>query len=123
MNTVKAKGIRNPDLQKLNSIMMALVQTFNRKGIRQMNKGERIWQVVSRIPRGKVATYGQVARLADLPGYARYGIHDENAAERQQIALVSGSELKRRAVLPQAQCAVSDAAGKIGSRGCCFQRG
>ena len=52
--------------------MMALVKTFNRKGIRQMNKGERIWQVVSRIPRGKVATYGQVAHLADLPGYARY---------------------------------------------------
>ena len=52
--------------------MMALVKTFNRKGIRQMDKGERIWQVVSRIPRGKVATYGQVARLADLPGYARY---------------------------------------------------
>lgn len=52
--------------------MMALLQTFNRKGIRQLNKRERIWQVVSRIPRGKVATYGQVARLADLPGYARY---------------------------------------------------
>ncbi|MEC9192074.1 MAG: MGMT family protein [Pseudomonadota bacterium] len=52
--------------------MMALFQTFNRKGIRQMNKRERIWQVVSRIPRGKVATYGQVARLADLSGYARY---------------------------------------------------
>ena len=37
-----------------------------------MNKRERIWQVVSRIPHGKVATYGQLARLADLPGYARY---------------------------------------------------
>ncbi|MCY4263437.1 MAG: methylated-DNA--[protein]-cysteine S-methyltransferase [Gammaproteobacteria bacterium] len=35
-------------------------------------KQERIWQVVHQIPRGKVASYGQVARLADLPGYARY---------------------------------------------------
>ena len=52
--------------------MIALLKTFNRKGIRHLNKRERIWQVVSRIPRGKVATYGQVARLADLPGYARY---------------------------------------------------
>ena len=52
--------------------MMALLKTFNRKGIRQLNKRERIWQVVNCIPRGKVATYGQVARLADLPGYARY---------------------------------------------------
>ncbi len=31
----------------------------------------RIYSVVSRIPRGKVATYGQVARLASLSGQAR----------------------------------------------------
>jgi methylated-DNA-protein-cysteine methyltransferase-like protein len=31
----------------------------------------RIYTVVSRIPRGRVATYGQVARLAGLPGQAR----------------------------------------------------
>lgn len=38
----------------------------------QDSKQERIWQVVSRIPRGRVASYGQVARLAELPGSARY---------------------------------------------------
>jgi|TARA_Y100000310_G_scaffold342783_1_gene447413 methylated-DNA-protein-cysteine methyltransferase-like protein len=32
---------------------------------------ERIWQVVHAIPAGKVATYGQVASLADLPRHAR----------------------------------------------------
>ena len=37
-----------------------------------MNNREKIWQVVAQIPRGKVATYGQVAKLAELPGYARY---------------------------------------------------
>jgi methylated-DNA-protein-cysteine methyltransferase related protein len=31
----------------------------------------RIYAVVSRIPRGRVATYGQVARLASLPGQPR----------------------------------------------------
>lgn len=31
----------------------------------------RIYAVVRRIPRGRVATYGQVARLAGLPGHAR----------------------------------------------------
>lgn len=31
----------------------------------------RIWQVVALIPPGKVATYGDVARLAGLPGAAR----------------------------------------------------
>jgi len=30
-----------------------------------------IYAVVSRIPRGRVATYGQVARLAGLPNHAR----------------------------------------------------
>jgi methylated-DNA-protein-cysteine methyltransferase related protein len=32
---------------------------------------ERIWQVVAMIPKGRVATYGQVAELAGLPGNAR----------------------------------------------------
>ena len=31
----------------------------------------RIWSQVRRIPRGRVATYGQVASLAGLPGHAR----------------------------------------------------
>ncbi|MHB1863448.1 MAG: MGMT family protein [Gemmatimonadaceae bacterium] len=31
----------------------------------------RIHAVVRKIPRGRVATYGQVARLAGLPGHAR----------------------------------------------------
>jgi methylated-DNA-protein-cysteine methyltransferase-like protein len=30
-----------------------------------------IYEVVARIPRGRVATYGQVARLAGMPGAAR----------------------------------------------------
>jgi methylated-DNA-protein-cysteine methyltransferase-like protein len=32
---------------------------------------EQVWQVVVMIPRGMVATYGQVASLAGLPGGAR----------------------------------------------------
>jgi methylated-DNA-protein-cysteine methyltransferase-like protein len=38
----------------------------------------RIYTVVRRIPRGRVATYGQIARLAGLPGQARqvgYALH------------------------------------------------
>lgn len=31
----------------------------------------QIWRVVARIPRGRVATYGQIARMAGLPGGAR----------------------------------------------------
>ncbi|MEO8347361.1 MAG: MGMT family protein [Acidobacteriota bacterium] len=35
------------------------------------SRSERIYSVVARIPRGRVATYGQVARLAGLAGQAR----------------------------------------------------
>ena len=38
----------------------------------------RIYAVVRRIPRGRVATYGQVAQLARIPGAARqvgYALH------------------------------------------------
>lgn len=39
---------------------------------------QRIHRVVERIPKGRVATYGQIARLAGLPGQARligYAMH------------------------------------------------
>ncbi len=39
---------------------------------------ERIYAVVRRIPEGRVATYGQVAAIAGLPGHARqvgYALH------------------------------------------------
>lgn len=32
---------------------------------------ERIWRTVAAIPAGRVATYGDVARLAGMPGAAR----------------------------------------------------
>ena len=34
-------------------------------------KAEKIWQTVLRIPAGKVASYGQIADLAGMPGRAR----------------------------------------------------
>lgn len=43
-----------------------------------MSRYESIWSVVRRIPRGRVATYGQIATLAGLEGHARqvgYALH------------------------------------------------
>ncbi len=37
----------------------------------QLSPRERIWQVVAAIPKGSVATYGQVADLAGMPRHAR----------------------------------------------------
>ncbi|MCL2539304.1 MAG: methylated-DNA--[protein]-cysteine S-methyltransferase [Oscillospiraceae bacterium] len=43
-----------------------------------MNSFERIYDVVRRIPKGKVATYGQIAALAGNPRWSRvvgYALH------------------------------------------------
>lgn len=45
--------------------------TARPSGATHASSYERIYTVVRRIPRGRVATYGQVARLAGLPGRAR----------------------------------------------------
>ena len=42
------------------------------------SRWDRIYAVVQRIPRGRVATYGQIASLAGLGGHARqvgYALH------------------------------------------------
>ncbi|OQX36739.1 MAG: cysteine methyltransferase [Oceanospirillales bacterium LUC14_002_19_P2] len=36
-----------------------------------LNRHQQIWLVVSKIPQGRVATYGQVAELAGFPRQAR----------------------------------------------------
>ena len=58
---------------------------------------ERVWKVVRRIPRGRVATYGQVARLAGLGGGARlvgYALHalaeDERGVPWQRVINAQG---------------------------------
>ena len=38
----------------------------------ELSKTERIWQIVASIPSGHVASYGQIAKIAGLPGYARF---------------------------------------------------
>ena len=76
----------------------------------------RIYAVVRRIPRGRVATYGQVAQLAGLEGHARqvgYALHAlpsgttvpwhrvVNAAGGCSLRAVPGGELTQRLRLEQ----------------------
>ena len=77
---------------------------------------ERIWKVVRRIPRGRVATYGQIARVAGLGRAARlvgYALHalpdDERSVPWQRVINAQGrisprhfsgaEELQRRLLL------------------------
>ena len=51
-----------------------------------MKRYELIWAVIRKIPRGRVATYGQIAELAGLEGHARqvgYALH--NLPERSNV--------------------------------------
>ena len=85
----------------------------------------RIHKVVSRIPRGRVATYGQVARLAGLGGQARlvgYAMHALPAGSRVPwqrvvnaqgaISLPGKSALRQRELLEK-EGVRFDARGRI----------
>jgi methylated-DNA-protein-cysteine methyltransferase-like protein len=37
----------------------------------RQNTQDRVWQIVHQIPKGQVATYGQIARLAGSPRHSR----------------------------------------------------
>lgn len=63
----------------------------------------RIYAVVRRIPRGRVATYGQVARLAGFPRHARlvgYALHalPENSSIPWQRVINSKGEVSPRTI-------------------------
>ena len=67
---------------------------------------QRIWQVVAAIPAGRVATYGQVAELAGLPGGARQ-------VGRALSGLPAGTRLPwQRVVRASGASALSGAAGE-----------
>lgn len=58
---------------------------------------ERIWSVVRRIPRGKVATYGMIAELARIPngarqvGYALHALRDESGVPWHRVLNARGA--------------------------------
>ena len=83
--------------------------------------------MVRRIPRGRVATYGQVAELAGLPGHARqvgYALHAlrgesalpwhrvVNAAGAVSLRSVPGFELEQRLRL-EAEGVTFNARGRV----------
>ena len=87
----------------------------------------RIYRVIRRIPRGRVASYGQVAQLAGLPGQARqvgYALHalpthvrtpwQRVVNARGEISLRSGSDDDRlQRLLLEEEGVRFDRAGRI----------
>lgn len=90
----------------------------------------RIYAVVRRIPRGRVATYGQVAALAGLAGHARqvgYALHalEDGSGVPWQRVINARGEISPRAdpfyeplqrALLEAEGVVFDARGRVDLR-------
>lgn len=79
---------------------------------------DRIYDVVRRIPRGRVATYGQVAAEAGLPGQARlvgYALHnlphDTDVPWHRVVNARGGISLDKKFGAGQLQRALLEAEG------------
>jgi methylated-DNA-protein-cysteine methyltransferase-like protein len=84
---------------------------------------DRIYRVVRKIPRGRVASYGQIAVLAGLPGHARqvgYALHaavepvpwQRVVNARGEISLGADGGDRQRAML-ESEGVEFDASGRI----------
>ena len=96
------------------------MKTIPSKGLHR-----RIHDVVARIPRGRIATYGQIARLAGLPrqarlvGYALHALPARTAVPWQrvvnakgEISIRSGHETNQRRLL-ESEGVSFDSRGRI----------
>jgi methylated-DNA-protein-cysteine methyltransferase-like protein len=67
-----------------------------------LSRYQRIYAIVRKIPRGRVASYGQVARLAGLPGqarqvgYAMYALPRGTTVPWQRVINAQGRVSRRR---------------------------
>ena len=88
-------------------------------------KYEVIWNLVKKIPYGKVATYGQIADLAGLEGHARfvgYALHGtprnveipwHRVINSQGRISLAGVSARRQRALLEKEKIIFNAAGKI----------
>ena len=83
------------------------------------NRNQRVWRTVLQIPRGKVATYGQIAGLADVPGptgprqvgYALAALANDSAVPWQRVVNAAGAVSARDTVGGASQRALLEAEG------------
>ena len=83
------------------------------------NRNQRVWRTVLQIPRGKVATYGQIASLAEVPGptgprqvgYALAALADDSTVPWQRVVNAAGSVSARDTLGGASQRALLEAEG------------
>ncbi len=80
---------------------------------------QAFYDVVRRIPEGRVATYGQVARLAGMPrcartvGYAMAGCHDPSVPCHRVVDRFGGTKAAFDTCGPGTQRALLEAEGVL----------
>jgi methylated-DNA-protein-cysteine methyltransferase-like protein len=74
--------------------------------LKPASRYERIYAVIRRIPKGRVATYGQIADLAGFPGHARqvgyalYALHEPSTVPWHRVVNAQG-RLSLGRVIPE----------------------
>lgn len=77
------------------------------------------WEIVRRIPRGKVATYGQIARLAGMPrcartvGYSMAACRDPSVPCHRVVDRLGGTKAAFDVHAPGVQRALLEAEGVL----------
>lgn len=85
---------------------------------------QRIWQVVALIPRGRVATYGDIAARAGLPGAARrVGRALGRLPEDTRIPWHRVINARGRISLPPGSDAFRRQRDRLKAEGVCFNEG
>lgn len=92
------------------------------KPVRVEDAYPQIWKVVRTIPRGRVASYAQVAFAAGLPGRARLvgrALSDAGAAARLPWHRVINAQ--GRIALPKSSTAYVEQKSRLVAEGVCFE--
>ncbi len=97
--------------------------------MKQTGTYDTIYRVIRRIPSGRVATYGHIARLAGIAGHARqvgYALHAVRAEARVpwhrvinargEISLRKSGESAEQRILLEKEGVVFDAEGRVSLR-------
>ena len=82
----------------------------------------RLYTVIRQIPKGRVATYGQIALLAGIPGHARQvGYGFSCAAREPSHSLAPRHQCQRRDQRALGTSFRKCSARAAGTRGCCLR--
>ncbi|GIR63539.1 MAG: hypothetical protein CM15mP68_2050 [Pseudomonadota bacterium] len=110
----KSQGIGSPN--RVASLQSAGACATNQ----DISKAERIWQVVAQIPVGRVISYGDVAKRAGLPGYARFVGTTLGKLPKDTLALAPSRECQSK-IAPRGSARMLEQKRRLKAEGVTFK--